>query len=57
MKILLGFRYFCDISPILTPILARKLLFRSKKYALLDSPKFNLIQWLDQKANFFTTPG
>ena len=56
MKILLGFRYFCDISPVLTQILARKLLFRSAKYALWDSPKFNMIQWSDQKVNFFTTP-
>jgi len=56
VKNLLGFRYFCDISSDLTLISARKLLFRRKKCALWDCPKFNTIQQSDQKVNFLTKP-
>ena len=57
MKTLLGFWYFCNISSILILILARKLLFQRGKHALRDGLEFNMIQRLDQKVNFFITPG
>ena len=52
-----GFRYFGDISYVLTLILACKLLFERKKYALRDGPKFNTIQQPNKKVNILTILG
>ena len=44
VKTLLGFQCFCDISSILTLILAGKLSFWRENYALQDNLKSNTIQ-------------
>ena len=49
VKTLLGFQYFCDVSSVLTLILAHKLSFQREKYSQWDGLKFNTIQLLDQK--------
>ena len=56
VKTLLGFWYFCDISFVLTPVVAHKILFRRGKYALQDGRIFKTIQRSKQKVNFSTTP-
>ena len=53
VKILLGFQYFCDISSVLTPILARKLSFQRENYALHDGPKFTQYNSRIKKSTFW----
>ena len=57
VKVLLGFRYLCDILFVLTLIFAHKLSFQMGKYIIQDGPKFNTIQQSDKKFNLLTIPG
>ena len=56
MKTLLGFQYFCDISSILTMILACKLLFQREKYALRDDPNPTRSNSWIKKSTFLPPP-